>query len=137
MNTDKNTVIGFVLLGILFFVYFWYTNKQNAEWQAIRQKQEDSVKMVQARARMTADTAKASRDSLQRDSAARISAAGGFTGAALGNESLVVLENDVMKVTLSSKGAQVKQVELKKYTTSKGGVLVLGENNHINYSINT
>ena len=137
MNTDKNTVIGFVLLGILFFVYFWYTNKQNAEWQAIRQKQEDSVKMVQARARLATDTARASRDSIQRDSVARIAAAGGFAAAALGSETLVVLENEVMKVTLSSKGAQVKQVELKKYTTSKGGTLVLGENNHINYTINT
>ncbi len=137
MNTDKNTVIGFILLGILFFVYFWYTNKQNGEWQAIRQKQEDSVRQAQARLRKTTDVAFASKDSLRRDSAAKISAAGSFTSAALGQESLVVLENEFVKVTLSSKGAQVKQVELKKYATAKGKPVILGENNGFSYSINT
>ena len=137
MNTDKNTVIGFILLGILFFVYFWYTNKQNVEWQAIRQKQEDSVRQAQARLRKVTDVAFASKDSLRRDSAARISAAGSFTTAALGQEALVVLENEFLKVTLTSKGAQVKQVELKKYTTAKGKPVILGENNSLSYSINT
>jgi len=137
MNTDKNTVIGFILLGILFFVYFWYTNKQNVEWQAIRQKQEDSVRQAQARLRKTTDVAFATKDSLRRDSAAKISAAGSFTNAALGQESLVVLENEFVKVTLTSKGAQIKQVELKKYTTAKGKPVILGENNGFSYAINT
>jgi YidC/Oxa1 family membrane protein insertase len=137
MNTDKNTVIGFILLAILFFVYFWYTNKQSAEWQIIRQKQEDSVRQAQARLRKTTDVAFASRDSLRRDSAEKISAAGSFTSAALGQESLVVLENEFVKVTLSSKGAQIKQVELKKYKTAKGKPVILGENNGFSYSINT
>ena len=137
MNTDKNTVIGFILLAILFFVYFWYTNKQSAEWQVIRQKQEDSVRQAQARLRKTTDIAFASRDSLRRDSAEKISAAGSFTSAALGQESLVVLENEFVKVTLSSKGAQIKQVELKKYKTAKGKPVILGENNGFSYTINT
>jgi len=137
MNTDKNTVIGFILLAILFFVYFWYTNKQSAEWQVIRQKQEDSVRQAQARLRKTTDVAFASRDSLRRDSAEKISAAGSFTSAALGQESLVVLENEFVKVTLSSKGAQIKQVELKKYKTAKGKPVILGENNGFSYTINT
>ena len=137
MNTDKNTVIGFILLAILLFVYFWYTNKQNLEWQTIRQKQEDSVRQVQARLRKVTDVAFASKDSLRRDSAAKISAAGSFTSAALGQESLEVLENEFLKVTLTSKGAQVKQVALKKYTTAKGKPVILGENNSLSYTINT
>jgi len=137
MNTDKNTVIGFILLAILFFVYFWYTNKQNVEWQTIRQKQEDSVRQAQARLRKTTDVAFASKDSLRRDSAAKISAAGSFTTAALGQESLVVLENEFVKVTLTSKGAQVKQVALKKYNTAQGKPVILGENNGFSYAINT
>jgi YidC/Oxa1 family membrane protein insertase len=48
MKTDKNTVIGFVLLGVLFFVYFWYSNKQSSELQAAKQRQEDSVRRVNA-----------------------------------------------------------------------------------------
>jgi YidC/Oxa1 family membrane protein insertase len=44
MKTDKNTVIGFVLLAGLFFTYFWYTNKQQTEAQAYKQRYDDSVK---------------------------------------------------------------------------------------------
>jgi len=137
MKTDKNTVIGFILLGILFFVYFWYTNKQNVEWQAIRQKQEDSVRRAQARLRIASDTVFARKDSLRRDSVSRVAAAGNFSSAALGQESLVILENDVVKVTITNKGAQVKQVELKKYTTAQGKPVILGEHNQFSYAINT
>ena len=50
MKTDKNTVIGFVLLAGLFFVYFWYTSKQQNEIAAYKQKFDDSVAMVKANA---------------------------------------------------------------------------------------
>ena len=48
MNTDKNTIIGFVLLAGLFFTYFWYTNKQQAEITAYKQHVEDSLRLVKA-----------------------------------------------------------------------------------------
>ena len=50
MNTDKNTVIGFVLLAGLFFTYFWYTNKQQTEAQAYKQRYDDSVALVKTTA---------------------------------------------------------------------------------------
>ena len=50
MKTDKNTVIGFVLLAGLFFVYFWYTSKQQNEIAAYKLKFDDSVAMVKANA---------------------------------------------------------------------------------------
>jgi YidC/Oxa1 family membrane protein insertase len=54
MKTDKNTVIGFVLLAVLFFVYFWYTSKQQNEIAAYKQKFDDSVAMVKANAEKAA-----------------------------------------------------------------------------------
>ncbi|MCA6468854.1 MAG: membrane protein insertase YidC [Sediminibacterium sp.] len=137
MNTDKNTVIGFVLLGVLFFVYFWYTNKQASEWQAIQQKQQDSVRKAQAKLRIPADPTLARLDSLRRDSASRLTAAGNFAANALATEQEVVLENELVKVTLTSKGGQVKKVELKKYSTTEGKPVILGEQNAIAYSVNT
>jgi YidC/Oxa1 family membrane protein insertase len=137
MNTDKNTIIGFVLLGFLFFIYFWYTNKQATEWQAIQQKQQDSVRKAQAKLRLPADPTLARFDSLRRDSISRLSAAGNFSANALSTEQEVVLENELVKVILSSKGALVKRVELKKYSTAQGGKVVLGEQSSIAYSINT
>jgi len=46
MNTDKNTVIGFVLLAGLFFTYFWYTNKQQGELETYKKHYTDSIAMV-------------------------------------------------------------------------------------------
>jgi YidC/Oxa1 family membrane protein insertase len=138
MKTDKNTVVGFVLLGLLFFLYFWYSNKQSGELQAARQRQEDSIRRVNAANIKPADTLAARIDSLKRDSVARLSSAGDFTTAALGTEQLVTLENKVMKVTFTSKGAQVKSVELKNYTSAVSGKhVVLSQSNQLGYNVNT
>ncbi len=50
MNTDKNTIIGFVLLAGLFFMYFWYTNKQQTDLATYKKHFDDSVAMVKATA---------------------------------------------------------------------------------------
>jgi YidC/Oxa1 family membrane protein insertase len=39
MKSDKNSLIGFVLLGILFFSYFWYTNQQQTALVAFKKQQ--------------------------------------------------------------------------------------------------
>jgi YidC/Oxa1 family membrane protein insertase len=137
MKTDKNTVIGFVLLGVLFFVYFWYSNKQSSELQVAKQKQEDSVRRVNAANVKPVDTAVARIDSLKRDSSTRLSAAGDFTTAAIGTEQLVTVKNQLMAVTFTTKGAQVKSVELFNYKKADGTNVVLAENNQLGYSINT
>lgn len=107
------------------------------EWQAIQQKQQDSVRKAQAKLRIPADATLARLDSLRRDSASRIAVAGTFAANALATEQEVVLENDLVKVFLSNKGARVSRVELKKYKTSQGKTVVLGEQSSIGYSINT
>lgn len=138
MKTDKNTVVGFVLLGLLFFIYFWYSNRQQNQILAVKQKQEDSLRRVAAANIKPADTLAARIDSLKRDSVTRVSSAGDFTTAALGAEQLVTVENNVMKVTFTNKGAQVRSVELKNYTSAVDGKhIVLSEHNQLGYSVNT
>eukprot|EP00611_Tribonema_gayanum_P023263 TRINITY_DN4862_c0_g1_i2.p3 TRINITY_DN4862_c0_g1~~TRINITY_DN4862_c0_g1_i2.p3 ORF type:complete len:110 (+),score=13.60 TRINITY_DN4862_c0_g1_i2:1253-1582(+) len=109
MKTDKNTVIGFVLLGVLFFLYFWYSNKQQSAILEIKKKQEDSLARVNAAKRPVVDSATMQLDSLKRDSVSRTALAGDFTSAAIGTESLVTVENKLMKVVFSSKGGQVNR----------------------------
>ncbi len=138
MKTDKNTVVGFVLLGLLFFVYFWYSNKQQNELLVFKQKQEDSLNRVKAANIKPADTLAARIDSLKRDTATRLFAAGDFTTAAIGAEQLVTLENSVMKVTFTNKGAQVKSVELKNYKSAVDAKpVVLSQRDQLGYSVNT
>ncbi len=137
MKTDKNTVIGFVLLGVLFFMYFWYSNKQQTAILETKKKQEDSLARVNAAKRPVVDTATMQLDAARRDSADRAALAGNFTTAANGTESLVTVENNVMKVVLTNKGGQVKSVELKNYKKADSNKVVLTDKANMGYSINT
>jgi YidC/Oxa1 family membrane protein insertase len=137
MKTDKNTIVGFVLMGVLFFAYFWYTSKQQNELQAIKQKQEDSIRKVMAANLKPQDTVLARLDSLRRDSATRFSAAGDFTTAAIGKEQLVTVDNEVMIVTFSNKGGQIESVQLKKYKSGDGSLVTLSGKSQLGYGINT
>ena len=138
MKTDKNTVVGFVLLGLLFFIYFWYNNKQQNESRVVQQRIQDSTERVRLANMKPADTIAARLDSLKRDSVNRISAAGDFTTAATATEQLITIENKLMKVTFTSKGGQVKSVELKNYKSAvDSNHVILAQNSQIGYSVNT
>ncbi|MDB5247917.1 MAG: yidC [Segetibacter sp.] len=139
MQTDKNTVIGFVLIGILFIGYFWFTNKQQQVLLQEKTRQEDSIARVKAVAAPVVDTAIAKLDSMRRDSANKLQAAGNFQNAATGIEQLTVIENELIKITFSNKGAQPKSVELKKYKSydSTNVILAGSASDNISYNINT
>ena len=137
MKTDKNSVIGFVLLGALFILYFWYTGQQQSAMLKLKQQEADSIaKIAAAKAKMI-DTVAAKMDSLRRDTAMRVAAAGGFTSAAVGTEQITQVENDVIIASFTNKGAQIKKIQLKKYKDGEGQPVVLSDNAAISYNINT
>lgn len=111
MNFDRNTVIGFIALALLFVGYFYYNNH---EQQAILAKQayEDSVQKSRL---PKIDTTVLRQDSIRLDSQNRVLSAGGFQQAATGTEQLTVVENDLLKIAFSNKGGQPRWVELKNY----------------------
>ncbi|HRE38458.1 MAG TPA: membrane protein insertase YidC [Chitinophagaceae bacterium] len=139
MKFDRNTVIGFVILAGLFFGYFYFTNKQQSEYrkqQAEKQKREkaiqDSINLVN----------KPKQDSLSRiaDSVAKITKVGSFQAAIKDTtEKLVVTENELIKVTFTNKGGQVKKVELKKFKGLDSNEVKLAASSFdkLGYAINT
>lgn len=139
MKTDKNTVIGFVLLFALFMLYFWYNNDQQSKYMAEKKRIEDSTARANAAKQPKIDTVKARQDSLVLDSANRVAAAGGFQAAATGNEQLTVVENDLLKAYFSNKGGVLKQVELKKFKSWDSTQVLLGGDraDRLSYAINT
>jgi YidC/Oxa1 family membrane protein insertase len=137
MKTDKNSVIGFVLLGALFILYFWYTGQQQNAVLKLKQQEEDSLAKIAAAKVNVLDTITAKIDSLKRDTAVRKATAGNFTSAALGNESFVTIENELMWATFTNKGAQIKKIVLKNYKDGNGNPVVLADNNVISYTLNT
>lgn len=137
MKKDKMPIIGAVLLGVLFIAFFWMTNKQQQQFARQEKMKQDSIARVEAAKIKPANVA----DSLKIDSVNKMQAAGGFTSAGVGSESLVVLENDLLKATFSSKGGQLKKVELKKFKSYNNASMPVviggGNNDNFGYKINT
>ncbi len=130
MNTDKNTVIGFVLLAGLFFTYFWYTNKQQGELETYKKNYSDSVAMVKAaEVKAAASKAPVQTDSLNNSSSVAVVADSV-------KEQFTELENEVIKVKFSNKGGQVVLVTLKKYSNSIKELVKLGDSSSLNYPVN-
>ena len=128
MNTDKNTVIGFVLLAGLFFSYFWYTNKQQTELQAYQKHVDDSVAMV----KLAAEKAAAAKNPVQlSDTTTSQSVVVDSV-----KEQITTLENNLIKVKFSNKGGQVVSVTLKKYTNSSKQLVTLGDSTSLSYPVN-
>ena len=131
MKTDKNTVIGFVLLAVLFFVYFWYTSKQQNEIAAYKKRFDDSVAVVKANAEKAAAlNTVALIDSTKKDTT------GNAVVADTLKEQIAILENDLIKVAFTNKGGQVASVTLKKYTNSKKELVQLGDSSSLSYAVN-
>ena len=137
---DKNTVIGIVLLAALFILFFWYTNKQQASLQAVKQRIADSTAKAEA-AKITPEQREAAIiDSLKNDTLNRVAEAGNFQGAANGTEQFTVVENELLRATFSNKGGSLKSVELKKYNSLDSTHKVTlsgGKNDKLGYTINT
>jgi YidC/Oxa1 family membrane protein insertase len=128
MNNDKNTIIGFVLLAGLFFAYFWYTNKQQNEYNAYKKRFDDSVAALTKKTSLSKDTSSAvALASVAKDSTGKIDTV---------KESISVLENDMVKVYLSNKGGQIQKVSLKHYVNAEKKNVTLGDSTSLTYPLN-
>ncbi len=136
MNFDRNTIIGFSLLAVLFFFYFYYNSQQQAAYQK-EQARKDSI---QNALKPRPDTAAMRVDSLSAENARQLSQAGVFANAANGKEQLIFAENELFKIAFTNKGGQPKYVELKNFKSAVDSQLVklaASDFNRISYAINT
>ena len=129
-SMDRNTVIGFVLLAVLLFLYLFLSTKSSQDLQKQKQASEDSiaaVKRVQDSIRIATDT-----------SITRATTADSVIKPAAKEESFVV-ENEVLKITFSNKGGQPQRVELKNYKSFDSTPVVLAGSafDKISYAVNT
>src|SRR5947209_12902457 len=111
MNFDRNTVIGFIVLALLFFGFFYYNNQQQVAYQKQKAHQDSLANASKPKLTPTANRI----DSAAADSFKRASSAGEFQTAVNGTEQITVIQNSVFKIGFTNRGAQPKYVELKKY----------------------
>ena len=139
MNFDRNTVIGFVVLAVLFFGFFYYNSREQA---ANLKNKERELAIKDSIARLNKpqiDPGTRVLDSTINDSLGRVASAGGFREAATGKEELQTIENDLFRITFSNKGGQPRIIELKNFKNQDSGNVKLAgtDFDKIGYIINT
>lgn len=130
---DKNTIIGFGLLALLFFGYFFYTQQGQVAMEKQNQHIQDSI----ARLHPKIDTAVQGK--LQDSVPFQKTDSSLATLTDTVKEQLTVVENNLVKITFTNKGAQPKTVELKEFKAFDGKPLLLtdGTFSNLSYAINT
>ncbi len=147
---DKNTITGLVLIFII-LITFSYLNKPSQSEIEAQKRQSDSIVQVESERARQAEkevaavkaisdtkTAKAAGDTSGVTGAENElkSLYGVFSEAAKGSERFITLENNLMKVRVSTKGGKIYSVELKGYKRFNGEPLVLFEGDQNRFGLN-
>jgi len=136
MGMDRNTIIGFILIGALLVAMLIINTNSSHEYEKEQKRIKDSTELAK---KSKIDPVAAKLDSLKEDSIRNAHKQLQPSAFAIDStEKFAVLENEVIKVTFTNKGAQPKEVELKKFKTFDGKPLLLqtGPFNKISYKIN-
>lgn len=111
---DRNSAIGLTLIAALLLAYFyWFSpTPESGKQQPVTQTEEV----------LTQDTI---RNATVPDDSTLTATYGALSSGFKGEESLTVIENEDLKVSFSSRGAIIKELELKKFKTYHQGPLKL------------
>ena len=117
MNNNKSTIIGWILIAAVMVGFIWInkpTEEQLAEQARLRAAQ-DSIALVQAQQELDQSMAEARyNQTLLQDTTSAL------YQAAQGEEQTFTLENEVVRLTFSNRGARVTSATLKEYTNQEG-----------------
>jgi YidC/Oxa1 family membrane protein insertase len=129
-SMDRNTVIGFVLLAALLFLYLFLSTKSSQELQRQKQVEADSI----ARVKRVQDSI-----TIANDTTRKFGNDSNHVAAAPVTEQLLTVENEVFKISFTNKGGQPRRVELKNYKSfdSTPVTFVSQAFDKISYTINT
>jgi len=138
---DKNTVLGFVLIGVILFAFSWLNQPSKEQLEAKRYTdsiaQIDQVKTEAAllknkKAKSVQASANINSDSTKVDLTSQF---GAFAMAAVGTEKIETLENELFEVKFSNKGGRVYSVRLKNYQTHDSLPLILFQGDESSFGL--
>jgi YidC/Oxa1 family membrane protein insertase len=135
MNFDRNTIVGFLVLALLFIGYFWWTTKEQSAFRKEKARQDSIVNAN----RPKVDTTASKTENAKNDSVAKIKSGGAFQKAIHDTETTRRISNNLLTITFSSKGGQPKKVELTKFNGQDSTPVKLASSDFdkIDYTINT
>lgn len=137
---DRNSIIGLLLIGGI-LIGWLFISKPSAKELALQQHVKDSVEQYE----QTQKSAQAANKALANNNATgntaigdstapgndsilnwvKGQAYGDFAAAAAGENKVITIENELLKVNISTKGGRISSVELKNYKTFDGKPLLL------------
>ena len=136
---NKNTIIGFVLIGVIMFGFSWYQSRQYKE-QMAAQAQLDSIAMVEQLQQMAMDSVqkatgenkavavKVENQPVYKDSLLNV--------ARNAQEQIISLANEKINVEFTTKGAQFHRVTINDYMSYDSTALELVKPDMSQYGIN-
>lgn len=113
MENNKQSLIGFILIAVIFFGYMMYTTNNQKKYQEAMAAQQTTEQAVQTSADVPAE---AEETTAENQAPAKEAARPDAFIADAEEESTVTVGNDVIDVTFRTKGGIVDDVTLKEYT---------------------
>lgn len=147
---DKNTITGLALIFVILITFSYLNQPSKSDIEAAK-RQSDSIAQVETeKARLAETEARAAKLALETKAAGvstdSSAVAGGeselkslygvFSEAAKGTERFITLENNLLKVRVSTKGGKIYSVELKDYKRFNKEPLVLFEGDKNRFGLN-
>ncbi len=141
---DKNTIIGFLLIGLVLITFTWI-NRPSPE-ELAQKRMQDSIAQVAyiqqqaelAKAEQQKSTEQSTIEENKSDSAKNqelIDSYGVFANASMGEEKTFKLENELVELTFSNKGGKIISARLKEYTSYDSLPLMLFDKDEASFGL--
>lgn len=119
---DKNTLTGFILIGLVLIGFSYFSRPSDAEIQ--ERMRQDSIQTIERLKAEEEIKAKEAAEIAQRVEAA-LDSTSLFYAHRSGTATPIVLENELVKLTFNTRGGVVKKAELKEYKNQEGNAVIL------------
>ena len=131
---DKNNIIGFALIGLLFVGFFYY-NQPNPERDLAQKRYQDSIATIQKNEERARELAisieKAEIEAQKSDSTSEM------FNVLNGNEEKITLANNKASIEISTLGARITSATIDGYKDQEGNNITLFSNNDSVSTINS
>jgi len=131
---DKNTILGFGLIVLIMVGYGWYSkpSKEQQEAALMQKHTSDSIAVATQNAAIQAKstasfTQKDSLQAISADTAGQKLRFGAFASLTQGENTHSTIGNELIELTMSSKGGRIASARLKKFVTGDSLPLILFE----------
>ena len=144
---DKNTITGFVLIGVVLFAFSWF-NRPTPEQIEAQRRYQDSLAQIELaqqmelaqkeqQAAMLQDSINNLPDSVRMQNMRQ--RFGDFAKAMTGEERQTTIENELLELRVSNKGGRIVYARLKEYDDYQGQPLVLfdEQNSELDFTLVT